>query len=351
MQALTLWAPQLLNALRVKEAQQTLQDLKLPALQTLLAKADAFPAKQLSFYENASYLFHQPSQLPIAATLAKKLLPEFDQQGFWLKVDPVQMIPDRDSLVLIAGKHLAITVSESKALLEAFNDHFKDDGVELFWGNELSWFLSIKQPIDINTTLLDKVDHQPVNAYLPSGNASQYWRQLMNETQMLFFNHPINEQRRNDGHPEINSVWVWGEGKLSSEQIKPRNNAAICSQQAYLQGISELTCALTMNKAGACNSFKQFWSSSTKNHLSELGIDSYLVMLDEVFVNIDNLTIEEWQALLIKLEKEWFEPLLEVLSEGKIASLLIDVGSQHRYHLKPSHKNRFWRFKKNLAKI
>lgn len=351
MQALTLWAPQLLNGLRVKEAAEALNSLKLPALQTLLAKADAFPAKQHSFYENASYLFHQPKQLPIAATLAKKLLPNFNSHVFWLKLDPVQMIPDRDSLVLIAGKHLAITEAESKALIEAFNDHFKNDGVELLWGNELSWFLSIKQPIDIKTTLLDKVDHQPVNAYLPTGNASTYWRQLMNETQMLFFNHPVNEKRRNEGLAEINSVWVWGEGKLASEQIKIRENAVICSQQAYLQGMSELADAHIMNQQGACTDFNQFWINTVKKESNQSKTDSYLVMLDEVFVNIDNLTIEDWQALLIKLEKQWFKPLLEASSQGKINSLLIDVGSAYRYHLKPAHKHRFWRFKKKLSTL
>ena len=349
MQALTLWAPQLLNHLRVKEASDVLQDLSLPALQTLIAKADAFPAKQNDFYHTASYLFHQPTTLPIAATLANTYLSECNSNEFWLKVDPVQMIPDRDSLVLIAGKHLAIKEAESKALLSAFNEHFKDDGVALLWGDELNWFLSIKQPVDIKTTLLDKVDHQPLNAHLPTGNASQYWRQLMNETQMLFFNHSVNIERRNKGQPEINSVWVWGEGKLSSDMIKVRTNAEVCSQHAYLQALANVSGANLMNTMNACKTFHDF--KNVADQQKNKDVDSYLVMLDEVFLHIDSCTMDEWRDLLLKLEENWFKPLLQALKDGEINSLLIDLGSTHRYHLKPSYKNRFWRFKRSLARL
>lgn len=348
MQAFTFWAPGLLSKLRVDEAQEVLKKTSLPALQTLLAKADMFPTRQASFFASASYLLHQPKTLPVAATLAKQLLSEFDANHFWVKVDPVQMIADRDSLVLIAGKHLAISIEESHQLIKAFNEHFQEDGVELLWGDSCNWFLSIKQPIDINTTELNKVDYQPINAFLPTGNAAQYWRQLINETQMLFFNHPVNEQRREQGYPEINSVWIWGEGKLESEQIKPREDAVICSQNNYLQGVAKMANSMIIDMR--VERFSEL-EKGLKNQQQNNPVSSGIVMLESLYSELDALTLEQWHARLMELEKNWFEPLLTALKQKQIESLLIDLGGENRYHLKPSHLRRFWRFKKALNKL
>lgn len=345
-QALTLWAPNLLNSLRVKEAKEALEKVSLPGLQTLLAKGDSFQSKPQSFHQQASYLFHQTQTLPIAATQASVELNSFDASQFWISVDPVQMIPDRDTLVLIPGKSLQITEEESKQLLTAFNEHFAEDKVQLIWANTHHWYLSIVQPIDLHTTELETVSYQSVNSFYPTGNAAQYWRQLLNETQMLFYSHPLNEARREQGLPEINSVWVWGEGKIDFAKLNKRQDAAIWSNDSYLQGMAHLTEAQSMDSV---SNYQAWLSQSESNAGKTEAITKHLVYLDQVAENLEYLQMSEWIELLEQLEAQWFAPLVQGLKEGSIDSLLLDIGQENRIHLKPSHLKRFWRFKKKLS--
>ncbi|WP_321323274.1 hypothetical protein [Thiomicrorhabdus sp.] len=345
-QALTLWAPNLLNSLRVKEAQEALEKISLPGLQTLLAKGDFFQSKPQSFHQQASYLFHQTECLPIAATQASIELNSFDASHFWISVDPVQMIPDRDTLVLIPGKSLQITEDESKQLLTAFNEHFAEDGVQLVWANTHHWYLSIVQAVDLHTTELEKVSYQSVNPYYPTGNAAQYWRQLLNETQMLFYTHPVNEARREQGLPEINSVWVWGEGKIDFSKLNIRQDAAIWSDEPYLQGMAKLTQAQAM---GFVPNYQAWLNQLEPLEDKAQSITKHLVHLDQVAENLEYLQMSEWIELLEQLETQWFAPLVQALKEGSIDSLLLDLGQESRVHLKPSHLKRFWRFKKKLS--
>lgn len=342
--AVTLWIPNLLNHLRVKEAKQALKTLTLPGLQTLLAKADRFAVKPQNFYEQASFLFHQPSCLPIAATKAGVEINDVNEKLFWLSVDPVQMVPDRDTLVLIPGNTLQISDDESKALITAFNQHFADDKVELIWASATRWYLSIKQPVDIQTTNIEKLAYQSVNDYYPKGNAAQYWRQLINETQMLFYTHPVNENRREQGWPEINSVWIWGEGKIDSSQVLNRNDAAIYSQNVYLSGMAKLT----HSQLYAEPANYQAWLNQIQS-ANDLKINKHFISLNSISDNLETLQLEDWIILLKQLETDWFNPLLNAVKSGKIDSLLLDLGQESRSHIKPSNLRRFWRLKKSLS--
>lgn len=351
MDALTLWVPDLLHKLRLQEAAEALNELHLPALQILIAKSDKFPVmSSQSFSEQASYLFHQPAQQPIAATEALSLFTDTEtKHDFWIKVDPVQMVADRDSLVLISAKHLAINEIESKALLETFNQHFAEDGLQLMWGDNQSWYLNIKQAVDIKTTELSLVDNQPVNNAYPQGNAAQYWRQLINETQMLFFNAEVNQARRDKGWPEINGIWPWGEGSLDFNAVKQREQATIWSCHPYLNGLADLTAAAIKPSISSFADFNNALHSIDTQDQKE--VNAHLVLLDEVYANIDQLEMEQWLGLLQELEQAWFAPLLHALESNQINSLLIDLGCGYRCHLKPNHLKRFWRFKKPLSKV
>jgi hypothetical protein len=343
--ALTFWAPGLLDKLRVKEAKEALSTLKLPALQSILAKSDRFAAKPQNFYQQASFLFHQPECLPIAATQAKAELKTFNANHFWLSVDPVQMVADRDTLVLIPGKALQISKDESHQLIEAFNQHFAEDKVELIWASANHWYLSIVQSVDIKTTVIDKVAYQSVNDFYPTGNAAQYWRQLLNETQMLFYTHPVNEARRDKGWPEINSVWVWGEGKISPEKVKVRMDAAIYSNHPYLKGMAKLC----QSQISPVPESYQAWLSGIDQSPTPR-INKHLICLDNLSSRLDDLQMSEWVELLQQLEKDWFEPLMSAVKQGTIDSLLLDLGQEYHSHLTTAHMKRFWRFKKSLSK-
>ncbi len=339
--AVTFWIPELLNLQRASTVEEELKKINLPWLSLLLTKADALPInnKTQNFYQTASYLFHQPKMLPIAPTLASTELSSVDKSLFWLKVDPVQLIADRDSLILIPAKDLNITSEESKELLEAFNKHFAQDKVQLQYATKDSWYLSIVQEVDIKTTVIDQLYYKPLNDAYPKGNASTYWKSLLNEAQMLFYAHPVNEKRRDKGMPEINSIWVWGEGKINTDDIKIRKNTNIYSNNLYLKGIAKQTKS-------------NIYAEPTSNKGDGDGTVSQhdLICLDSISKQLTNYSAQQWFNCLKNLDKQWFEPFYQDLKAGKIDSLLIDLGMAKRYHLTPKHLNRFWRFTKSYSK-
>lgn len=351
---LTLVFNGLLDAQRVLEAHSNLVDCSLTSLQTLLSKADYHFNKKVSEKAQAAYLFHQPNTPALAITSALGLceLNAEQRSEFWLSVDPVQMIPDRDTLVLIPGKDLGITESESLALLDSFNMHFAEDGVQLLYGSPTQWFLSIKQPVAIQTTPLEEVAYQSLNDKYPQGAAGNYWRQLMNETQMLFYNHEVNQQRRLQNFPEINSVWVWGEGVLQEQQLVKRPNAAIFAESSYLQGLAKLTDA-TLRKAPKSFADWHRESESIRNNgLQKQQAHHALIELQtSLFANIalENMTLEHWLALLSELEQQWFAPIFDALKNKQLSSVLLVLGANKHYLLKPSHLKRFWRLKKRWS--
>jgi len=347
--AVTLSVPDLLNPLRIKEANSSLANLKLPALQTLLSKGDVFSAKAQNAYEIASYLFHQPKACAYASVMAAAEIVDYDQSIYWLRIDPVQMIADRDSLVLIPSEDLAITEVESKALLDAFNQYFEQDKVCLEYGSARHWYLRMAHPVDIKTHVLESVAYKPVGECYPDGNAAVYWRKMMNEAQMLFFSHPVNEARRESGLPEINSIWIWGEGLLKDSDIVSRPNAMISSDNLYLRGLARLAGS---QLAGSPETY-QTWTDSVKakSDTGSLEISQHLIQLDPISDALGHMQQSEWLAVLEQLEQQWLTPLIQALKNKEIDSLLLDFGSGARYHLKPMHLKRFWRLKRSLTTI
>lgn len=361
-QVVILWVPDLLNPLRLKEAGIAWSQLKLPNLQTLCAKADVFSAKvfnEQAFFKQANYLFHQNSDLPLAAISAHYDLPNFDgnvdAKAFWLRVDPAQMVPDRDTLVLIPPEDLAITPAESQALMNSFNAHFAQDGVQLEYGAPQRWYLRMVQPIDLTTTSLMDAAYQSVNLRYPKGNAASYWHPLMNEVQMLFYTHPVNEARREQNRPEINSIWVWGEGQLHNAAgqsvLKPRPDAAIWSHNPYLNGLASACQAHA--KPSLAN--YQAWSNATQaqniNNSDAEPIKHHLIYHDALSDSLANLTQAQWIDAVQQLDHDWLEGILNGLREQRLQSVLLVLGDGRQYHVQPKHLKRFWRLKKSLKQF
>jgi len=362
--AVTLWLPQLFSKARIEEALKSEQtektdapsfsQLRLPALQRLLSKGQALPLPHklnppAAFYRTASYLAHQKTFLPIAATMAAAELADFKAHSnhFWIKVDPVNFVPDRDTLLMMPPSQLRVTEAESLALVAAFNQHFATEGLRLFYGGPQSWYLSLPQSVDLQTTPLEDAIMQPLLAHSPQGHAASYWLKLMNETQMLFYSHPVNEVRRQQGLPEINGVWIWGEGQLDFDQLQPQPDLKIFAQSAYLKGLAKLSQAELME-----NWPEKCQNPQPRSQIIAENAGKHLFFVKENLIeDLPNFTQAAWLKLLEELEQEWWQPLLQALKEERIHSLLLLLGNGKQYHIQPKDLKKFWRFKRSLAKL
>lgn len=66
---------------------------------------------------------------------------------------------------------------------------------------------------DVKTVPPHNITGQPIAPNLPSGDGDNTLKQLIFDSLEVLDNHPINRQRRGEGHPAANMIWPWGQGK------------------------------------------------------------------------------------------------------------------------------------------
>lgn len=345
--ALTLWCS---DCVQILQENPELVIPRMSSFERLLSRADTYPFKDATYHGRASYLFHQSETLPVAALTASVDLHDFDDRAYWLRADPVQLMPDRDTLVLFPPDALNIAKDESESLIAAFNSHFESDRVFLEASSPERWYIRMAMPIDLHTTPLSEVAYRSLQEAMPTGNAAGYWRQLLNEVQMLFFTHPVNEARRNKGWPEINSLWLWGEGQLQPDKIQMRPQAYIGSQQPYLVGMAKHTQAQSYKPHKNYQAWWNLYSSQAEDSSKET-LYHHLV---ERSLSCDpdqpvSNAKDSWEAFWSALETDWLAPIEQALKKKTLHSVLLDFGGGTQFYLEPSHLKRFWRRKKPLS--
>lgn len=138
--------------------------------------------------------------------------------GYWLHATPVYLQPDR-SRVLLADVPNDVTFEENRALADALNAHFAQDGLT-FHAAHHHIYLNAKMRAGIapglTTTPLEQVVGRNIDTYLPQGDG---WLRIFNEAQMILHAHPVNELREVLGALPVNSLWFWGGGILPNTGI------------------------------------------------------------------------------------------------------------------------------------
>lgn len=188
--------------------------LRLPVLETLLSRADVQPAPDGGMNGLLAQLFGLTStELPVAplARLADGGAPD---AGYWLRADPVNLTADRDRLVMLPLSILDIQMHEAQALAEQIARTYEADGMRLEVTEPSRWYLLLPGNPACHTHDPQGIAGGPVLDYMPDGPGGARLRQLMNEMQMLLHEHPVNQAREAAGLPLINSVWLWGGGRL-----------------------------------------------------------------------------------------------------------------------------------------
>lgn len=198
---------------------------RLSNLERLLARADR-EVGAIGYAETAMALFGQPAEPgtdPPTAPLCLAQETQTTPGGWWMHADPVHLRPDQDRLILFDGDALDISAPEAADCTAAFNAHFSADGLELHAVRPDRWYLRLAAPPGVATSALPEVAGRNIDQFLPRGDRQSYWRQLMNEVQMLFHHLDVNQQRERRGVPAISGLWFSGAGRLPS-----RGATAIC---------------------------------------------------------------------------------------------------------------------------
>lgn len=154
---------------------------------------------------------------------------------YWLQLNPIFLRPDQDRLLVFSSADLNFSLEESKELATAFSLHFSDEGWDLEVANAHRWYLSLPEKLNFSVAEFSQVLGRNMDPFLPTGDDSAKWHGILNEIQMLFFNHPLNEGRESRGLAPINGLWLSGGGELPREKESPYN---------WLIGDDALACGL-----------------------------------------------------------------------------------------------------------
>ncbi|MFT3803279.1 MAG: hypothetical protein QM766_18955 [Burkholderiaceae bacterium] len=165
-----------------------------------------------------------------------------------IRLTPVHLHTGRDHLVLTDPEQLALSIDDARALADAVRPLLDEQGLTLTVATPLRWYLG--GPAERLPRTQDAGSRQAigrsVDAYLSRDAATRPWRRLLNEIQMTWFEHPVNEARAQRGAPAVNSVWV--EGRLTATPAR-RHDLLLAGNAPAIRGLARL-CAIAPDEPG-----------------------------------------------------------------------------------------------------
>lgn len=136
-----------------------------------------------------------------------------------LLVRPVHLHVGLDHLVLAVPQADEIDATEAAALAAEANRLFAADG--LLWSADAPHAWTLQATTDAGRERLEALgalacrsarlaSGRNIDAWQPEGDAARAWRAIVNELQMLWFQHPVNLAREAAARPTLNSAWLEG---------------------------------------------------------------------------------------------------------------------------------------------
>jgi len=112
-----------------------------------------------------------------------------------------------------------IDLATAEALVRALQPLAEEDGLQLSLDTPSRWLLQGPALAQVRSVSLDRVAQRRVDAWQLRAEtlAERTLLRLQNEAQMLFYTHPVYDERAQLGLPPINGFWVSGAGVLAND--------------------------------------------------------------------------------------------------------------------------------------
>jgi len=146
-----------------------------------------------------------------------------DRPTVWIAAaDPVYLEPRLDHLCLHALSRDTVPSADLGALIDHLQQTLADGQQFGFARLGSSCYLRAGQAVSTATVPAYSVDGQVPSDFLPQGNDTGSYRNLVSEIEMSLHDHEVNQRRVADGEQPINSLWLWGGGFAPERKSRPQ---------------------------------------------------------------------------------------------------------------------------------
>ena len=322
------------------EGSEVYEGLAVPALEQLFAKGRRArsPAETLEGWLLADFGVDLGNELPVAPYT---LLADAGDPGAdaWMRADPVHVQIAREALLLADAQTFSLARDDAERLVESLNRHFAPSGLVLYPLRVDRWYLRLPSIPSLTTTPLPHARGRAVSMELATGPDAVRWHAIANEAQMLLHADPVNAAREARGEPAVNSIWLWGAGRLGP--VKERRGLHVHADEPLARGLA-LAAKEPLSPLPA--SLKAFLADAPDNGIA-------MVVLDALRSPAAYGEAGAWRERLESIERNWIAPLLGALKQGRIGMVTLSSpgeGGSLRVEATRQDLRYFWRRMKPL---
>ncbi len=134
-----------------------------------------------------------------------------------------------------------ITTEEAKPLIKLLGQKLGDKKVSFYLGTSYRHLVVWRSgPLDARCTPPHDISGREIAGSMPQGPRHKEIIRLMEDSKFLLEGHEVNRERRREGKPPANMIWLWGQGKKPSMPTfadRYRLGGAVISAVDLVKGI------------------------------------------------------------------------------------------------------------------
>lgn len=280
------------------------------AVRGSLLRSDALPAGASGYVAGLSAWFPDVAEPLPAGALIRQSVAGDAGTALWLAADPAWARADINGIRLMACGHMQLDMTQAQTFADALQPVFAESGMRLEVATPDHWQLHLPEGVALPAlSAPEQAMGEDIGEHLPQGAAGKPWRLLLNDIQVTLQQQPLNAARRARGMPPVNTLWLWGAGRLPA------------TLHSSLRGVvsDDLLLRALANRAGVAT------QPRTAAQVAAAGAGWLL--------DLQDLPAAE-------VETQWWPQLAPMLARQ---SVLLHFASGERWLRRPWHRWRLWR--------
>lgn len=173
-----------------------------------------------------------------------------------------------------------ITTEEAHKIIETLQENLGTDKITFYKGISYRHLLVIKDgPNNIETTPPHDLTGEVITGDGPEGEGSEILAQLMEKSQELLENHPVNIKRKKENKKPVSIIWLWGQGKkpqMQSFRDKFDKSGTMITAVDLLKGIGKIIGLQVPDIPGATGYLDTNYANKVKYTLNALKTDDFV---------------------------------------------------------------------------